>query len=347
MNNIIINQNIHQALSEFFEGRQYSSILVISDEHTNKDCYQRLDLHKSLPPHSLIEIKSGESQKNLSTCEKIWQKMTDMEMDRRALIINVGGGVIGDMGGFCASTYKRGIDFVQIPTTLLSMVDASVGGKLGIDFHGFKNHIGVFKVPACVIVSTPFLETLPEAELRSGYAEVIKHSLIADSKKWESLIFEDWKHLDFEEIARHSIAIKDQITTEDPTEKGKRKILNFGHTLGHAIETFFLETPSHLLHGEAIAIGMICESYLSFQRKLIGQEELDQITNYILKTFGRQRIIHLGFEKILEIARQDKKNEFSEIQFALIGPIGECSFSIPVSEQEMIGALEYYNQEAS
>ena len=343
MNHIIINKNIHEALASFFAGRNYSNVLVITDEHTNKDCYERLDLKSSLPKHAVIEIKSGENEKNLKTCELIWQKMTDMELDRKALVINVGGGVIGDMGGFCASTYKRGIDFVQVPTTLLSMVDASVGGKLGIDFNGFKNHIGVFQVPACVIVSILFLETLPFPELRSGYAEVIKHCLIADKNKWEGLIRRTWQNLDFEEIVKHSIAIKDQITTEDPTEKGKRKTLNFGHTLGHAVESFFLDTSSRLLHGEAIAIGMICESFLAHQKGFISETELDLITAYFLSVYGKIIIPGESFEKILDITRQDKKNEFDQVQFALIGPVGECSFSINISEDEMIEALDYYN----
>ena len=344
MNHIIINQDIHQALSSIFEDKKYSNILVIVDENTNKQCYKRLELKKSLPPHVVVEIKSGESQKNLTTCTTIWQKMTEMEMDRKALVVNIGGGVIGDMGGFCASTYKRGIDFVQVPTTLLSMVDASVGGKLGIDFNGYKNHIGVFKIPASVIVSIRFLETLPPSELRSGYAEVLKHCLIADKAKWNSLILQNWQAFDFQETVRHSIALKDQITTEDPTEKGKRKILNFGHTLGHAVETFFLDTPNRLLHGEAIAIGMVCESYLSFLKKLISLEDLDQIVTYLIQVYGKIYLSLEKFEEIIKITRQDKKNEFENVQFALIGPVGHCNFGINISEDEMKEALDYYNQ---
>ena len=344
MNNIIIHQDIYQAINSFFAERNYSNVLVIVDEHTRKDCYEKLELHRSFPPHSIFEIKSGESQKNLSTCELIWQKMTEMELDRKALVINLGGGVIGDMGGFCAATYKRGIDFVQIPTTLLSMVDASVGGKLGIDFHGYKNHIGVFQIPKCVIISTLFLDTLPFAELRSGFAEVIKHCLIADKSQWESLIKRDWQTSKFQGIVKHSIAIKDQITTEDPTEKGRRKILNFGHSLGHAVETFFLDTPNRLLHGEAIAVGMVCESYLSFLKKLISLEDLEQIVTYLIHVYGKVYIPIEKFDEIISITKQDKKNEYENIQFALIGPIGNCGYGINITENEMSEALDYYNQ---
>lgn len=356
MNHIVINKDYQSSILEFINSKKYSQIIVLVDENTNKYCYERLAFKGFLPAHELIEIKSGEEEKNLQTCVKIWQKMTDMELDRKALLINLGGGVIGDMGGFCASTYKRGIDFIQTPTTLLSMVDASVGGKLGIDFsfdnNTFKNHIGVFRVPDAVLVSTEFLETLPKSELRSGFAEVIKHCLIADRNKWEELVKprmshvvnhkSEWDLLDFEDIVAHSISIKDKITTEDPTEKGLRKTLNFGHTLGHAVESFFLSTSNKLMHGEAIAVGMICESYLSLKRNLISEEDLKQISEYILSVYGKVSIPTDDLDAIIELTKQDKKNEYSEVQFALIGPIGTCGYGIAVGEKEMKEALEFY-----
>jgi 3-dehydroquinate synthase len=356
MNHIIINKDFRNSILEFIKSKKYSQIIVLVDENTNKHCCERLAFKSFLPKHELIEIKSGEEEKNLSTCIQIWQKMTDMELDRKALLINLGGGVIGDMGGFCASTYKRGIDFIQIPTTLLSMVDASVGGKLGIDFsfdnNTFKNHIGVFRVPDAVLVSTEFLKTLPNSELRSGFAEVIKHCLIADADKWKSLVVSLQSlnvsdgtlsiGIDFEDIVSHSIQIKDKITTEDPTEKGLRKTLNFGHTLGHAVESFYLNTSEKLLHGEAIAVGIICESYLSLKRNLISEEDLKQISEYILSVYGKVIIQNHDLDAIIELTKQDKKNEYSEVQFALIGPIGTCGYGITVEEKEMKEALEYY-----
>ncbi len=352
MNHIVINKDYQNSILEFINSRKYSHILVLVDENTRLHCYEKLNFKSFLPKHEVIEIKSGEEEKNLQTCTKIWQRMTELELDRKALFINLGGGVIGDMGGFCASTYKRGIDFIQIPTTLLSMVDASVGGKLGIDFsfdnNTFKNHIGVFRVPDAVLISTPFLETLPKSELRSGFAEVIKHCLIADANKWKSLTAsrlssDDFSiEINFEEIVSHSIQIKDRITTEDPTEKGIRKILNFGHTLGHAVESFYLNTPKKLLHGEAIAVGMICEAYLSMKRNLISEEDLKQILAYILSVYGKVAIPTNDLQAIVELTKQDKKNEYSEIQFALIGPIGQCGFGITVGEDEMKEALEFY-----
>jgi 3-dehydroquinate synthase len=357
MNHIVIQKDFRSSILEFLISKKYSQIIVLVDENTKKHCYERLAFKSFLPAHELIEIKSGEEEKNLQTCTKIWQKMTEMELDRKALFINLGGGVIGDMGGFCASTYKRGIDFIQIPTTLLSMVDASVGGKLGIDFsfdnNTFKNHIGVFRVPDAVLVSTEFLETLPLDELRSGYAEVLKHCLIADVQKWKKLIREgkqswhlcqiqEWQANDWEDVVSHSIQIKDKITTEDPTEKGLRKTLNFGHTLGHAVESFYLITPKKLLHGEAIAVGIICESYLSLKRNLISEEDFKQISECILSVYGKVSIPNDDLDAIIELTKQDKKNEYSEVQFALIGPIGFCGYGISVGEKEMKEALEYY-----
>lgn len=342
MNTIIIQKEYRKALLSFLAKEKHSKIIVLVDENTLEYCYKRLEFEKFLPPHEIMLIHSGEEHKTLHTCVQIWQRMTQLELDRKSLFINLGGGVIGDMGGFCASTYKRGIDFIQVPTTLLSMVDASVGGKLGIDFEQYKNHIGVFRIPNAVLVSTDFLKTLPKNELRSGFAEVIKHCLIADQKKWDIISNNDWLSLDIEDLVKHSIQIKDAITTADPTEQGLRKILNFGHTLGHAVESHFLNTPKKLLHGEAIAIGMICECYLAFQLGFLSKTDLDSIVAYLLKIYGKPVVTNNDLDAILHLTRQDKKNAFSEVQFALIGPIGSCQHGIAVSAENMQQALEFY-----
>jgi len=214
------------SLSQFLSSNSYSKIIVLVDEKTNKYCFPLIE--KLLPKDYLkIQIKSGEKNKNLNTCEHIWMALTKANVDRHALLINLGGGVIGDMGGFCASTYKRGIDFIQVPTTLLSQVDASVGGKLGIDFHGFKNHIGVFQLPKTVLVDPAFINTLSDAEKRSGFAEIIKHCFIRDVQQWEMIKKQEWFENDFAHLIAHSIEIKKKVVEEDPKEKGLRKILNF------------------------------------------------------------------------------------------------------------------------
>lgn len=333
---------ISATLSSFLSQHDYSHIAVIVDEKTQKHC---LPLVQSLLPKTFtkIVIKSGEEQKTLATCEKIWQAMTRANMDRHGLIINLGGGVIGDMGGFCASTYKRGIDFIQIPTTLLAQVDASVGGKLGIDFHGLKNHIGVFQLPKTVLIDPTFIQTLPDRQKRSGFAEIIKHCLIRDAAKWDTIASLDFDQVDLADLIAHSVEIKKAVVADDPKEKGLRKILNFGHTLGHAVETYLLGLGKRaVLHGEAIAVGMITEAYLAYQRNLIEAEELEAIEAMLFATYGRIQIKAEEIPAIIQLTAQDKKNKGSEIRFSLLTGIGDCGYDIPVSKAEMKKALEYY-----
>ncbi|MFC3415061.1 3-dehydroquinate synthase [Algoriphagus hitonicola] len=270
----------------------------------------------------------------MKTCSEIWEKMTELALDRKALILNLGGGVLGDMGGFCASIYKRGIRFINMPTTLLSQVDASVGGKLGVDFQGFKNHLGVFNEPEVVLISSKFLRTLPKQELRSGFAEVIKHGLIQDRAYFDSLNFQNWDQNDWTSLISHSVEIKKQVVQEDPKELGLRKILNFGHTLGHALETFYLNGPKHLLHGEAIAAGMICEAWLSAEKTGLAKKELFEIAEKLIQVYGKIEIESSEWEAILELCLQDKKNEGKTILFSLLQSIGSCTYNIPVSREK-------------
>ncbi|HSZ26356.1 MAG TPA: 3-dehydroquinate synthase [Cytophagaceae bacterium] len=345
--NVVITQNIEQELQHFLAQNSYSKLCVITDENTYQYCYP-LIREAVIGKGIYIQIPAGEEAKTLDTCQKIWEYMTKAELDRKALVINLGGGVIGDMGGFCASTYKRGIDFVQIPTTLLSQVDASVGGKLGVDFtekNGavFKNHIGVFNKPQAVLIDTHFLSTLSDRELRSGFAEIIKHCLIADKNKWDIISSKSFDEQDWNDLATHSVAIKSNVTETDPHEKGLRKILNFGHTLGHAIESFYLRSNKKLLHGEAIAIGMICESFISAKRGFITMENLQQISSYLVSVYGKPEIPLKDIDSIIPLTLQDKKNENSEVLFSLLEEVGRANYNIPVGMDEMKESLEYYN----
>lgn len=342
MNQSVVLAPISESLPDFLSSSQYSKIVVIADNNTKRHCYPILKAF--LPKHSIVTVPSGEAHKTLATCEQIWGAMTKEELDRHALVINVGGGVIGDMGGFCAAVYKRGIDFIQVPTTLLSQVDASVGGKLGIDFQGFKNHLGVFNIPKSVLIDPVFLKTLPEREIRSGFAEIIKHCLIADASKWEEIRQKDFERQDWKDLIAHSVKIKQQVVDEDPTEKGLRKILNFGHTLGHAVETHFLNKPANqrLFHGEAIAVGMIMESYLSFERKMIDQQTLTDIEEFLFATYGKVKIKAEDVEAIIALTRQDKKNKGKEIRFSLLKGAGQCAFDIVVTASEMRKSIAYY-----
>ncbi|MDX1628844.1 MAG: 3-dehydroquinate synthase [Fulvivirga sp.] len=336
----VITSNIENELRSFLQQKDYSGTAVLVDENTQQACYPLIE--SSLSKATLLIIKSGEIHKNLDTCKVIWEGMTAKGMDRNSLLINLGGGVIGDMGGFCAATFKRGIDFINIPTTLLAQVDASVGGKLGIDFNGYKNHIGVFKTPEIVMLDDRFLETLPKKQLRSGYAEVIKHAIIASREHWHFLKNKSIDQLDFSQIIKHSVAIKEQIVKEDPLENGKRKILNFGHTVGHALESHYLDSPNHLLHGEAVAAGMICEAFIAQRLNLLDTGQLEEITEYIVSIFQKIQLQKADYDKILTLMTQDKKNKGNKILMALPEKIGSTVWDVEVSVSLIKSSLDYY-----
>lgn len=340
LNNIISSEDFN-SLQEYLRTNNYSKVGILVDENTHTHCYPLIK--GVLPSHTLYEIKSGEEHKNIHTCSSVWEWMTHERFDRKALLINLGGGVIGDMGGFCAATFKRGIRFINIPTTLLSQVDASVGGKLGIDFMGYKNHIGVFSEPERVFINPRFLETLSFAELRSGFAEVLKHGLIADNNYWKEVrtinihTFRDWKA-----IIDKSVEIKHNVVQQDPTEKGLRKILNFGHTIGHAIETFYLNTSQRLLHGEAIAIGMICEAYLSQIKTGLSAEAVNRIAEVLNGIYEPVMIEGDSIDSIIDLSLQDKKNQGREIRAALLESEGKAVFDIPLSRKDIKDAINFY-----
>jgi len=308
----------------------YSAVAILVDENTKKHCLPfLLSANPQLNNALIIEIKSGEENKNIGTCNYIWQQLTSHNFDRNTLLLNLGGGVIGDMGGFCASTYKRGIDFVQIPTTLLAMVDASVGGKLGVDLDGLKNTIGLFSNPKAVLVSPAFLKTLSENQLVFGFAEVIKHALITDVDFWNHLTKTEFQDLVWEEVISRSIAIKNKIVLSDPKEKGERKKLNFGHTFGHAIESYYLQKGTPVLHGQAIALGMLIESKMSDLTKI----EKEEITAFILSSFTLP--YNPDKNQLITFMKNDKKNKERKINFSLLKGIGNCSIDNLFSPNEL------------
>ncbi len=344
----VVLGNVYETLAIFLSENKYSRYFVLVDENTRALCLPLLkDLVKEV---QLIEIQSGEINKNIETCQEIWKFLIERTTPRDALVINLGGGVIGDMGGFCASTYKRGIDFIQIPTTLLAQVDASVGGKLGVDFHNFKNSVGVFANPKMVIVDPNFLKTLPVNELKSGYAELLKHALIADSDSWKKLISQKPEELSknmdsWTEIIANSINIKKEVVELDPFEKSYRKILNFGHTIGHAIETHQMNKQTKLLlHGEAIAWGIIAETLLSIDLAGFPKEDLKQIEDYILSVYPAYNLDPSEFDAVIQLMYNDKKNRSRELNMSLLNKIGKGSVNYTASESAVREALNYINQ---
>ena len=341
---IYFNEKGYDAINEIIVEKKYSSLFLLVDEHTNELC-----LSKFLPqlatevPIEIIEIESGEGIKNITTCVEIWSILSDLGADRKSAIINLGGGVITDIGGFIASTFKRGIDFINVPTTLLGMVDASIGGKNGVDLGNLKNQIGVINVPQLLLIDTSFLETLPQREMRSGLAEMLKHGLIYDKNYWEQFL--DLSQLNFDDLdllIYRSVEIKNEIVKQDPTENGIRKALNFGHTLGHGIESHFLETETPLLHGEAIAIGMILESYISKEKGLLTNEEFHQIKYIITNLFDEHLITDKDVQAIQDLLIHDKKNEYGKVQFALLNGIGKIIINQSVENELIISSFKDY-----
>lgn len=321
--------NVEQTLPSFLVDNHYSQYFILVDENTNQHCLPRIrHLHSVLQNAPIIAIQSGEQHKNIETTTQIWQQLLQNNADRKALLINLGGGVIGDMGGFAASTYKRGIDFVQIPTTLLSQVDASVGGKLGIDFGEIKNSIGSFTNPKAVFVDTQFLKTLPFRQVRNGFAEIIKHALIADTQYWQQILaLDNLATANWNALVQTSLHIKKQIVEQDPKEQHIRKILNFGHTVGHAIESYSLTKDAKpLLHGEAVALGMIAELSLSVEAGLLPVGVALPIIEWLHITFGAYKIPVNALDTLLVLMLNDKKNANKTINFALIDQIGHAVF---------------------
>ncbi len=338
---IELTQSPLKSLQEILRESEHSSIAILVDEHTEASCYP---LFADLPDHVLIQIHSGEQHKTITTCEHIWSKLTSARFDRKSVLINIGGGVIGDMGGFAAACFKRGIDFINIPTTLLAQVDASIGGKLGIDFEGLKNHIGVFRMPLKVIISPIFLNSLDQRQINSGFAEVIKHGLIYDIEYFKSLKSpESYGQDQFLSLISESIKIKNQVVEKDPQEHGLRKILNFGHTIGHAIESLFLESNHTLFHGEAIAVGMICETFLSKKKLGLKKDQLNEIIEFITGIYPKIDLNNLDKTQFLDKLEQDKKNKGIDIQAALLSEIGSAKYEVSISKEDAIESLDFYS----
>lgn len=335
-------------LNEYLSELNPSKILILVDENTHEYCLPQLlgNLETEIP-FEIIEIEAGEELKNIETATQLWEIFAEFEADRKALLINLGGGVISDLGGFVASTYKRGIKFINIPTTLLGMCDASIGGKTGIDLNHLKNMMGTFSEPEKVFIFPEFLTTLPMNELRSGFAEMLKHGLIADQKHWKDLTsIEELTPENIYPYIETSMKIKEKIVSEDFKEQHVRKNLNFGHTFGHAIESLFLEMGEKILHGEAVAIGMIMETHLSFLENLIDEKTSQYIIESIGKFFPYISIEQFSSEQIVRLMQNDKKNEDNKIYFSLLNSLGSCRYDcqIPVTNiSESVNFYKYLN----
>lgn len=343
---VFFNGKGYEILNLFLIKNTYSKIFILVDSNTHEYCLSSfLTMLETSIPLEIIEMEAGEENKTIDTCNGIWRVLSELEADRKSLMINLGGGVVTDLGGFIAATFKRGIPCIHFPTTLLAMVDAAVGGKNGVNLDGLKNQIGVIRPPELVIADTSFLQTLPPAEMRSGLAEMLKHGLIRDENYWNKLCsLKDLDLNDLDQLILESVEIKENVVLQDPTEQNLRKSLNFGHTLGHAIESYFLESPSKqkLLHGEAVAIGMVLAAFLSVKIEGFSEEKLREIKNVIISMYGQIEITKEDQKKIIEYLKFDKKNEGGKINFVLLRKIGEPVIDRQVSNELLFSAFSYY-----
>ncbi|MFC5045744.1 3-dehydroquinate synthase [Aquimarina hainanensis] len=343
---VYFNEDCYTALNSYLEKANHSTIFILVDSNTHEYCLPTF-MSKIEKSYSIevIEIEAGEIHKTIETCSGVWNVLSELGADRKSLLINLGGGVVTDLGGFVACTFKRGINYINIPTTLLSMVDASVGGKTGVDLGNLKNMVGVISESEMVLVDTNYLGTLPAEQMRSGLAEMLKHGLIKDQTYWKKM--SDLSKLtteDLDLLIYDSVIIKNEIVTIDPTEQNIRKFLNYGHTIGHAIESFYLTHPDlpTLLHGEAIAIGMIMEGFLSHHLLDLSKEALSEITEIILQTFPKVSIPKQYEQEIINLLIHDKKNENGTIYFVLLNKIGEATYNCTVPNDLIQKSFEYY-----
>jgi len=345
--NIVFNEFCYFAINEYLNEGNYSKIFVLVDSNTHELClpYFMSNLEVDTPIE-IIEIEPGEINKTIETCSGVWNALSELGADRKSLIINLGGGVITDLGGFVACTFKRGIKYINVPTTLLSMVDASVGGKTGVDLGTLKNQVGVISSGDLVLVDTAFLKTLPKNQFDSGVAEMLKHGLITGDIYWNKMVkfIENGENID--SLIHGSIVIKAEVVEIDPNENGLRKTLNYGHTLGHAIESYFLTNSDkkELLHGEAIGVGMILATYISHKQLGFPENKLEQSKEVILKLFNKVEFNNSDINKVLELLKFDKKNEHGNINFVLLKDIGESVVDCQVSNELILEAFDYYSK---
>ena len=345
---IHFNSEGYQQLNSHINKNNYSKIFILVDENTHNYCLpQFLSELETTLEIEIIEIESGEMHKNIDTCVGVWNALSELEADRKSLMINLGGGVITDIGGFIASTFKRGIAYIHVPTSLLAMVDASIGGKTGVDLGNLKNQIGVINAGKMVLINTPFLKTLPKNQMRSGLAEMLKHGLITSQDYWDKLknvLSADLDILD--SLIYESVVIKRDVVEKDPNEENLRKTLNYGHTLGHAIEAYFLEKPNQkpLLHGEAIAIGMILANYLSYKLLGFSKDKCDVIKEEIINIFGKVPFQKSDYPNIMHLLKFDKKNVSGKVTFLLLDAIENCKLDIQLSPELIEEGLRYYQK---
>ena len=344
---IVVTSDIENELGKILSRYPEDKIFLVTESTCDKFCLTLISKTPGFDHLKKIVIPAGEENKKLSSVEKIWLFLSQNGADRKSLVVNLGGGMLTDLGSFAASTIKRGMDFVNIPTTLLSQVDASVGGKTGFNFNGLKNEVGVINQPLSVLIDTRFLRTVDSPNLISGYAEMIKHGMINSKEHLNEVRNFDLKNPDFESlrgIIARSVAIKDTFVFQDPNERNIRKALNFGHTIGHAFESFALASNAPLLHGYAVAYGMIAELYLSHKVCNLPLTILTELTDWLISIYGEYTIDDTQYETLYQLMTHDKKNEGARVNFTLIPDIGDVAINQNCDKNLIIEALDYFKR---
>ncbi len=345
--NVIISHHIVEELSAAIEAVGPDRLFVLTDATTLELCWPVVKDFSCLKGAQMITIGATDEAKTLESLAAVWQALSEAGATRHSLLINLGGGMVTDLGGFAASTFKRGIAFINIPTTLLAMVDASVGGKTGINFNGLKNEIGVFNDARTVVLDTQFLRTLDASNLRSGYAEMLKHGLISNDEALNELLTFDLDHVDYAALSAmvgKSVGVKERIVAEDPHEHGLRKALNLGHTVGHAFESLALADGHPVLHGYAVAWGLVCELYLSAVHCAFPTARLHQIRHFIDENYGRYAISCKQYDRLHELMTHDKKNTAGHINFTLLGAVGDIRINQQVTKDDILEALDFFRE---
>ena len=343
---VIFSASLAQTLTDAVEQTAHDRLFVVCDTHTRDLCLPLLSGLACMSGSTVITIGAGDEQKTLDTVQQVWSQLQQHGATRHSLVVNLGGGMVTDLGGFAVSTFKRGLHFINIPTTLLAMVDASVGGKTGFNYGGLKNEIGVFRNADAVIIDTAFLRTLDAENLLSGYAEMLKHGLIATDDMLSRLLRFDIEQPQLAELGRmvqESVGVKQRIVDEDPLEQGLRKALNLGHTVGHAFESLALQRRP-VLHGYAVAWGLVCELYLSVAKTGFPADRMRQVVNFVLQHYGRMPITCGDYPTLLELMTHDKKNTAGTINFTLLSGVGQLALNQTATRQEIEEALDFYRE---
>ena len=344
---IILSKDIESEIAEAISECRHDRLFVLTDEHTREACWPRLRDFLSLKDATLITIKAGDTHKDIASVSDVWRSLQEGGATRHSCLINLGGGMVTDLGGFAASTFKRGIDFINIPTTLLAMVDASVGGKTGVNFGGLKNEIGVFCDSRFVILDTLFLNTLDHANICSGYAEMLKHGLLSDDRMWSELLTFPLCSPDLQRLQlmlAQSVRVKEKVVEADPLEKNIRKALNLGHTVGHALESLAMRKGQPVLHGYAVAWGLACELFISNIKEGFPTDKLRQTAAFIRENYSLPMVTCDDYPELYRLMTHDKKNTAGTINFTLLADVGDIRINRTATKDEIFEALDFYRE---